>query len=288
MRTLGIDVGGTSVKAALLVGGRVAALARSRPYARPDRATLERALRDAVGEFGPGLGLSALGMCVPGVYDPASRRITASANVPGLVGPTLEELLEGAGVEGARPAVVTDTHAAAHDVWARDSRPGRLLAIALGTGVGACVLDDGQPLRVSGNSPGHMGQWDVSLDARAPIGPDGGRGGLEAYIGLPALRTRYGAHWVDGLSPESDAVRALARAIRLAHAMYRPHRILLLGGVGLALRPLLGALETQVRTALTTLARPECRIAIGSSPFHAACGAARLAADAAFGPKNHT
>ncbi|MBV9490447.1 MAG: MFS transporter, partial [Verrucomicrobia bacterium] len=60
--------------------------------------------------------------------------------------------------------------------------------LALGTGVGAAVLDDGVPLRVDGDSPGHLGQIDVSLDDRAPIGPDGGAGSLEGYLGVPAIR----------------------------------------------------------------------------------------------------
>ncbi len=57
--------------------------------------------------------------------------------------------------------------------------------ISLGSGVGMSVLDDGVPLAVDENSPGHLGQINVSLDSNPPIGPDGGAGGLEAYIGAP-------------------------------------------------------------------------------------------------------
>ena len=52
-----------------------------------------------------------------------------------------------------------------------------------GTGVGASVVDgNGQFLHVSGETPGHFGQLDVSLETNAPIGPDGGKGSLEALV----------------------------------------------------------------------------------------------------------
>jgi hypothetical protein len=57
--------------------------------------------------------------------------------------------------------------------------------------VGASVLDEGGKfLHVSGESPGHFGQLDVSLETDPPIGPDGGAGSLEAYIGTAALIAR--------------------------------------------------------------------------------------------------
>jgi len=60
-----------------------------------------------------------------------------------------------------------------------------------GGGVGGWGVDGGGKfLHVSGESPGHFGQLDVSLDGEAPVGPDGGAGSLEAYIGTAALIAR--------------------------------------------------------------------------------------------------
>ena len=276
MRTLGIDVGGTSVKAALLREGRVAGLSRSSPYNKPDTAQLADAVKQAVAELTLDSRVNAVGVCLPGLYDTSQRRITKSINVPGLVGPNLDEFLELIGLPAVPPKVVTDAHAATHDFWCGSREPGRLLGIALGTGVGACVLDDGKPLHVSGNSPGHFGQIDVSLDSDAPIGPDGGRGGLEAYIGLPALRSAYGESWPERLDAVSPPIRALVRAIRIAHAIYRPDHIALLGGVGLAVHPHAQAIETAVNDHLTRIAKRPWVLSTARSPFHAACGAARL------------
>lgn len=287
MTRLGIDIGGTSVKAARLEADAVAATGRSKRYRRP---SLER-LRDAVDEavsrvLDPRGRVDAVGVCVPGVYDEASGRITASINVPSLAGIKVEELFSRAlagFLRGVRITVVSDAHAAAHDCWVIERVQGRLLAISLGAGVGACVLDEGVPLRVSGRSSGHFGQIDVSVNEgrrKPPVGPDGGRGGLEAYLGAAALAARYGRGYtarLGTLGAKDAPLAALARAIRIGHAMYRPQHVRLLGGAGLALAPVLGVLRREVEAGLTSLARSGWSLAAGSTAFHAACGAARLA-----------
>lgn len=158
----------------------------------------------------------------------------------------------------------------------------------MGTGVGASVLDGVEILRVSGvgagAGSGHFGQMDVGVADAAgvsPIGPDGGRGSLEAYVGLPALRARFGdglAGAIEGLGADDAAVVALARAIRIGHAIYRPERVVLLGGVGLAFGRC-GVLEGALRDGLTGVAREGWTLECGESRHHAARGAARLALD---------
>jgi predicted NBD/HSP70 family sugar kinase len=224
-----------------------------------------------------------IGLCLPGIFDHAAGSLSRSVNLPQLVGIPARELV--AALPAAPVHVVTDAHAAAADAWAAFNCRGRLLAISLGTGVGACVLDEAIPeaipLRVSGTSSGHFGQIDVSLpDQPVPIGPDGGRGGLEAYIGAGALRGTYGADpaaaWA--AAPLTDAPwRALARALRIAHAIYRPETVALLGGFGLAIAPRLDELRALVSTELTSLAKPDWRLVGALHTHHAAVGAARLA-----------
>ena len=154
--------------------------------------------------------------------------------------------------------------------------------IALGTGVGMSILDNGQRLALNGLSSGHLGQIDVSLeDGPVPTGPDGGRGGLEAYIGLPALIREFGPDLpaaVPHMNSRTPALRALAKAIRIVHAIYRPDEIILAGGVALALAPHAGLLTATVQDRLTSLARPHCTIDIAPDTFCAARGIARLAA----------
>src|SRR5207248_3340043 len=146
-----------------------------------------------------------------------------------------------------------------YDIFASNHLKGRLLSLALGTGVGAAVIDDGIPLMVDGESPGHIGQVDVSIEGEPVIGPDGGRGSLEGYIGVPALVKKYGIEVPEILSrlgPDDAAIKALARAIRICHAMYCPHHVALTGGLGIRMKRLLPVIRDLVEKDLTKIARP--------------------------------
>ncbi len=281
MIALGVDIGGTSVKAAIVRGAHAVATGRSDPYERPDLAELRRAIATAIAQLGADLSqLNAVGLCLPGLVDHDTGEVVESVNMPALVGAHLNALVRDA-IGAARPPMsrFSDAHAATFDVW--DGQPGRLAGVSIGAGVGLCVLDDGIALDLGDGSAGHMGQLDVTLDPRdAPIGPDGGRGGLEAYIGWPALRSRFGRDVSDlgrALTQDETPLRALARAIRIIHAIHRPQRIVLLGGVGIELHSQLDRLRSLVSDRLTSLAREGWTLDAASSPHHAAVGAARLA-----------
>lgn len=281
--SLGIDIGGTRVKAALVVDGQARATSLSDPYERPAREALLHAAWSAVHALGNDAPRAhAVGVCAPGILDRARGIITRAINVPGLEGLTLADLVSHAtGAPARTPLVTSDAHAAAFDLWRLDRSPGRWLALSLGTGVGACVLDDGRPLHVSGETPGHLGHMDVSAaGSRAPIAPDGSVGSLEAYIGLPALRARGGPireDAIERLTPHDPAIAALVRALRIAHAIYRPQHVRLAGGVGIRLAPLASAIRELVDTGLTTLARTGWTLSCGTNDHHAAIGAACLA-----------
>lgn len=287
---LGVDIGGTSVKMALLDGQQIVGTATSDLYTRPDTTTLLCALSIAFGrlERRPAV-VAGVGLAAPGLYDAGTDSITAATNVPGLVGVPLRELVPLATKLPTAPVeLLTDAHAAGLDVIAseRPSLSGRVAAISLGTGVGMCVMDDGRPLLLSGRSSGHLGQLDVTIhepDQESPMGPDGGRGSLEGYIGLPALIRRLGctSETLEGeLLRDQVPLLALARAIRGVHALFRPEHVRLLGGVGIRLAPFRAFLYGEISRDLTSVARPGWTLTFGSSPFHAACGAARAAAKA--------
>jgi len=185
---------------------------------------------------------------------------------------------------GARPAhieVCTDAVASAYDIYTTHNLRGRLLSLALGTGVGAAVIDDGVPLEVDGESPGHIGQMDCSIEGDPVIGPDGGAGSLEGYIGAPALAQRYGPDMSANLAklgPDDAPVKALARAIRICHAIYCPDHVALTGGIGNRLGHLVPVIRNLVETNLSSIAKPNWTMLTGSDDFHAARGAARFAA----------
>jgi predicted NBD/HSP70 family sugar kinase len=278
MISVGVDIGGTSVKVASLRDGAVSWTGKSAPFARPDTQQINDANWQAVA--GRDLSTDAVGLSCPGLLDRTRRMITLSVNVPGLVDVPLDDLIARAfGAARSPVAILSDANAVGYDIYMRRKLSGRLLCLALGTGVGASVVDEGGTfLHVSGESPGHFGQLDVSLDDHPPIGPDGGAGSLEGYIGAGALAERYGEEGVGQLTANDPPVRALVRAIRVAHAIYRPQHVCLTGGVGIRLKPLIEEIKTAVEKDLTRVARPGWTLTTGEDDYHAACGVARWAA----------
>ena len=278
MLQIGIDIGGTSVKAAAVRNGLVEWTGKSESYLRPARDEVARAIMQASSQLHETPG--AVGVCVPGILNEGRTAVLHSVNVPGLIGTPFVELLQPLG-SPRPPVVASDANATAYDIYISRKLTGRLIAIVIGTGVGAAVLDDGgEFLKVDGDSPGHFGQCDVSLDDAPPIGPDGGAGSLEGYIGVPALTARYGS--VENAFREMNAtdppMRALARMIRIAHGIYRPQHICLAGGIGIRVAHLLGELQTLTNEKLTKIAHPDWTLFAANDDFHAAIGAARLAA----------
>ena len=280
MIALGIDIGGTAVKAAARKDGRVIWAAQSPFYAKPTTEELRAAIRQTVA--GRLTDLHTVGLCVPGLYDTASRSISVAINVPGLVGISLDQFVPdtlGLNFDGSA-RILNDARAAAHDIYSTRQMEGRMLVLALGTGVGSAVLDNGKPLIVEESSPGHIGQIDVSVPGHPVVGPDGGAGGLEGYLGVAALRRKYGEDVSAALAKfkgNEAPMLALVRAIRICHAIYRPDHICLCGGIGIRLRHILPVLRDRIDLKLTSLARPGWTFTTGDDDFHAARGAAALA-----------
>jgi predicted NBD/HSP70 family sugar kinase len=279
MLSLGIDIGGSSVKLAAIRDRDMVWTSQSSSYSRPNRDQLVAAIRQAA--EGRAINADVAGICVPGILDPSTRTITLAVNVPGLVGIPLDKLVHAAfGNAIARLHIVNDARAAATDIVETRSLNGRILTLVLGTGVGIGVLDEGKPLLINDDSPGHIGQIDVSIDSgEIPVGPDGGAGSLEAYIGAPALIRRYGSMetFFKNAKITEPPLRALVRAIRVCHAIYRPDHVVLAGGVGIRLKGLITELKGSIDTNLTSVAKANWILSCGDHDFHAAIGAARLA-----------
>jgi len=281
--TLGMDIGGTSAKLVVLdAAGGVLVRLQSPAYANPGLGELAETLGALALDAGLGSPPRSVGVCLPGQFEPDGRTVRYSANLPCLSGQPLPAFVRSAlGEAPERLTIAPDAQAAAMGSWKNAPHPGRLLAISLGTGVGAALLVGGRPVTLAPGTAGHLGQIDVGLTPDAPIGPDGGRGSLEAYIGLPALRARFGKSVAEGIAsvPDDDPVLcALARAIRIAHAIYTPDEVRLLGGLGIALTPRLPTLRTLVDRDLTAVAHAGWTLAAEDDPYLAAIGSALTAA----------
>lgn len=224
MTTLAADLGGTRLKAGLLVDGApvdVAVVEHGRDWLP--------ALRAAVASS----GADELALCVPGVVD-GGRVVSLPGKLPGLENADLAVLL------GLRVGMlVNDAVAYGVGEAVRGAGAGlsRVVVVTLGTGVGVAVIEDGEPL---GRGPLGAG----ILGGQLPLGGDDGvdtagrAGTIEALCRADALA----AHGIDAY--RADLVRALT-ALCLAHA---PDGVVVGGG---AARPgLLDGVEARVRAGL--------------------------------------
>lgn len=288
MSRLGIDIGGTSVKAACIDADGSVRTGISSTYQRPGRVALRDAVRQAIGSLGThtSADVRSVGLCVPGRKTPSGDAVELAVNVPGLEGYLFTDLLREA--LGCDPLfrVVSDAEAATIDASRAFPDARRVLGIAIGTGVGASLIEDGRPLRLGRGSVGHVGQIDIGPigcpEHDGPFGPDGGRNTLEAYLGVAAFRKRFGDDFTATLQslPETDpGFIALVRLVRIVLPVYTPDLILFMGGVGIALASRAEALRVMIGKDLTRVAPPGWTLGFGTHQHHAAFGAARLAVD---------
>jgi glucokinase len=244
---VGIDLGGTQIKAALFdAWGRLVAsettptrdgeVEAGRPaWAAAVRALVER--WEAVHGRPDAIGLAA-----PGMPALDGRSIRAM--------PVRMEGLEGFdwGAWLGRPGevpVLNDAHAAIlGEAWQGAARGRRhAVMLTLGTGVGGAAIVDGRLLRGISGRGGHLGH--LSLDVHGPVGILRTPGALEELVGECSLPSRSSGRFATtrellaavNCGDEHarrlwlDSIRALACAIASLINIFDPEIMILGGGV---------------------------------------------------------
>jgi glucokinase len=285
--SLGIDIGGSSVKLALIRDGAEPQTLRGEPHEMPALELLTSRIQATFDSLLAQAGLSrdavgAVGVCVAGPMDNAGV-IEMAANVPSLAGVSIPDWTEQTLGLGVPVVPATDANSAAACEHRRNPMSGRTLYLSLGTGVGGAVLDDGRPVIITRGTSGHFGHMDVSGgEPDAPTTPGAGRGALEAYVGFRTLEA-------GGVPFTSDdrfehptmkrALAALARGIRILLAVYRPDHIVLMGGAVEIYAPALDRVKVMADDGVTKAAPAKWTLSVGRADnFAAAIGAAALAA----------
>src|ERR1700722_12005224 len=125
--TLGVDIGGSSVKAAVWFQGHCIRTGQSSFYANPTADQLRASIHSAVGSVRE-LEVSSVGLCASEIFDAKRRVITFSVNLPALAGLSLDHLVpQAVGLEGERPTTISnDATAAAYDIFKLRRLTGRL------------------------------------------------------------------------------------------------------------------------------------------------------------------
>lgn len=213
--TVGIDLGGTSVKVGVLGedGSRLA----SRDFpSELERGPADLARRMA--EAARALGARAragnhtegsIGLAVPGLLDRAAGIVLASPNLVPIEGyPLRDELARLLGLGPGCVRFENDANAAAVGEHRAGAARGEddFAMVTLGTGVGGGILLEGKLVIGEGGLAGELGH--LVLDPRGPACGCGGRGCLEQYASATAASRRAREA---GLEPDLVRLTQLAR-----------------------------------------------------------------------------
>jgi glucokinase len=267
---IGVDVGGTTVKAALLDSAGL-------EYARSERPTPRHLGADAViatiigaivelrARVPEAVRLRAVGLVVPGVVDAQQGIAVYAANIGWRELPLRQIVAEAVGL----PVVLDhDVRAAglAELEWGAGRGLHEVLFVALGTGVAAAVITRGQAYAGATGRAGELGHLPVFPGGeRCACGQ---RGCTETYASGAALSRRYSA--ASGISDVpaedvisraaagdpvaqrifSDAITALGRALVSYALLMDPEVILIGGGMAASGAALLQPLSREVQAGL--------------------------------------
>ncbi len=184
MRVLGIDIGGTEIKAGIVDGNGRVLEARSVPTPA-DLGAFQAALREAAGFDAQ---VEGAGIGCKGVINPRTTRVEI---MPGTVhfleGTCLAELVRP--LLGREVPVAADNDArvamAGEMVWGAARGRADALMLTLGTGVGGAAVVNGGLLRGQTGAAGHLGH--VTIDADGPLCICGNHGCLETCFSAKAI-----------------------------------------------------------------------------------------------------
>lgn len=216
--SIGIDLGGTNIKAALIDAGSGERLVSiSKPTLDGEFVGHEprfaHTVREIVYELESKVGQGNLrvGLSAPGLANPNGRCIDwMPGRMHGLEKFDWPDFLE------REVQVINDAHAALlGEVWIGSARGCQdVFMITLGTGVGGAVLSGGRLLKGSIGRGGHLGH--ISLDAKAPKDIFNTPGSLESFLGNKTLQERGG----DRYASTHDLVAAAAKGDAFAQSLW--------------------------------------------------------------------
>ena len=201
---IGVDFGGTRIKAGIVEGGDVTEVAAVDTYGSP------AAVLDAIAALVKRLEghPHVVGVAIPGECDPEGRCYRLP-NVPGFEGVHVADEL--AARIGCKVGVENDATTAAlgESLYGHGRTHPSFVMVTLGTGVGGGIVIDRRVRRGAHGFGGEIGHVVIDRSADAPRCPCGQRGCVEAFAGTNALLERY-----QGLGGHCADVLDIARAAR--------------------------------------------------------------------------
>lgn len=187
MKILGVDIGGTEIKAAAVCDGKIGQIASVKTEAARGRDAICHNLKTVIQKVRENNDFSAIGIGSAGTIDCESGRVLyATDNLPGWTGFNLAEFIEG---EYQLPVFCdNDANAALAGEMAYGSGIGYrdVVMLTLGTGVGGSNAVGGELMRGAGYAAGRWGHTILYPDGR--ICNCGQRGCAERYVSGTAFQ----------------------------------------------------------------------------------------------------
>ena len=261
---VGVDIGGTHTKLALVdTRGKIAEFERIETSAYGDpQPFLDELVRRIESLCGERQRVIGIGLSVHGYIDVERKGPIVCPNTPALRGLDLRELMQES--FGLPVAINNDltAHALAEYEYGSGRGTRRFLCLAVGTGLGAGVIIDGEPLRYLGGCAGDTGH--VVIKPGGPSCSMGCRGCAEALCGVAGVerlaKERTGletpAHEVIARAREGEPEAAaiveqigewLGLTLATLCSIFLPERVALTGGIPEAGPALLEACEWRFR-----------------------------------------
>lgn len=268
---IGIDIGGHTTKLGVVnVSGEILATHRIQSRLTPESIdSYLDALLDVTTSMLDGFraDVTALGVSLIGAVREEQGCTVCAVNGPGLVGVDLRSLL---GSSLGLPVSITNdltAHTLAEYWFGVGAGSRRFLCLALGTGVGAGVVIDGNPVMFWGGTAGDAGR--IILDPRSLAKCDGGvRGSAEALCGIAGIERlaleRYGRaiacpELIRAARQGDDPIATglfqeigthLGHLLAILSVIFFPSRIALSGGIAEAGQALLDSCATQFNSLI--------------------------------------
>ncbi|WP_158895492.1 ROK family protein [Amycolatopsis anabasis] len=233
-----LDVGGTSIKAALLDDElrQLTAVREPTAHGADGTALADQITRLVTGLTG-GAAPAAVGVVVPGIVDEAAGVARYAANLGWRDVPFGAMLAERLGVPVAFGHDVSAGGLAEYRLGAARGF-GNAVFMPVGTGIAAALLFDGKPYRAGGHA-GEVGHMDVGHERKCSCGAVGC---LEAIASAAALARRYGERTRNPVTGGEQVVDAARRGDPDAAAVLKEA----LDGLGRALTALTMVLAPDV------------------------------------------
>ncbi|TDD30545.1 ROK family protein [Actinomadura sp. KC06] len=261
MSLIGLDVGGTTMKAAITKNSEIVAT-ESRPtdHTDPVRGILDFAAHLATRASSLGSPARAAGIAVPGIVDESTGTAVYSANLGWRDVPMLHLAQERLGIPVAIGHDVR-TAGLAEAVLGAGRDASDFVFLAIGTGIAAALIINNTPYPGAAGWSGEIGH--VVVRPNGEDCPCGNKGCLETYASAAAISRRYGKNVptaevidragkneVEASQVWSDALDTLADGLAATTLLLDPALIVIGGGLAQAGEALLSPLSTRLADRL--------------------------------------